>query len=145
MALDSSNFAGKSFLLNENKRKGLYSDAIELNKIQMDSDPCKAETLLEFFILCVGKHMNLSSKQVIFSHKISFILICEKAASLFTKNSKYLAHIIIKGLKGQFEPIITFLQEVYTNLDHVLTLLDADLSRSTLSFSLQVLLLSFKI
>jgi hypothetical protein len=62
--LDSSNFAGKSFILNENKKKGINPDSIDLNKIQIDVPADKAESLLEFFIICVGKHMNLSSKQV---------------------------------------------------------------------------------
>ena len=61
-----------------------------------------------------------------------------KAASLFTKSSKYLAHVVIKGLKGNYEPIVTFLQDVYSNLDHVLTLLEGDLTKSTMAFSLQV-------
>ena len=69
-----------------------------------------------------------------------FILLLNfiQTACLFTKNSKYLAHVVIKGLKGQYEPITTFLQEIYGNLDHVLTLLEADVTKSTLSFSLQV-------
>lgn len=60
---------------------------------------------------------------------------------MFTKGSKYLAHVIIKGLKGQFEGIITYLQEVYSNLDQVLGFLEADLTKTTLSFVLQVKIL----
>lgn len=64
MALDSSNFVGKSFMLTENKKKGLNPEYVDLYKVQMDSPIENTESLLEFFILCVGKHMNLTTKQV---------------------------------------------------------------------------------
>ena len=62
--MDSSNFVAKSFVINENKKKGINPDSIDLTRVQVDTPPDKAESLLEFFIICVGKHMNLSPKQV---------------------------------------------------------------------------------
>ena len=70
LAFDSSNFVGKSFMMNENKKKG--HESIDLNKINMDTPVDQTETLLEFFIICVGKHMNLNSKQVKFKRNLSY-------------------------------------------------------------------------
>lgn len=50
-----------------------------------------------------------------------------------------MAHILIKGLKGQFESLIGFYQEVYQNLDFILDRLEKTKeNKIALSFLLQV-------
>lgn len=36
------------------------------------------------------------------------------------KNSKYLAHLVVKGIKLNFAPIILFYNEILTNIKRVL-------------------------
>jgi hypothetical protein len=50
----------------------------------------------------------------------------KEAASLFTNGNKYLAHVIAKGAKGVFEPIIAFYQEIYANSNHLVKLFAED-------------------
>lgn len=68
-------------------------DVIDINNINLEKELGDSECLLEFFILNLCKNLQLKPKQ---------------AASLLIKNAKYLAHIIVKGVKNQYEPIIQF-------------------------------------
>ena len=38
--------------------------------------------------------------------------------------NKYLAHIFVKGLKGEYDPIVNFFQEVYSKNKHLLYLIE---------------------
>lgn len=119
LAVNSSNFVGKSFL----KKNGI-GDSLDLMNVDLEVELNQTQGLLEFFIVCVGRHMALTAKQ---------------ATSLFAKGSKYLAHVVIKGLKGQYEPIVTYLQEVYSELDHLILLLTCSQNiKTSLFFVLQV-------
>jgi len=44
---------------------------------------------------------------------------------LLTNGSKYLAHVIAKGVKGDYDPIIAWYQELYAHIDHIVNLLKA--------------------
>lgn len=46
--------------------------------------------------------------------------------TLLTNGFKYLAHIFAKGVKGVFEPITYWYQEVYAHLEHLVTLIEKD-------------------
>lgn len=51
-----------------------------------------------------------------------------------------MAHILIKGLKGQFEALIAFYQEIYQYLDLILERLERTKdNKMALSFLLQVI------
>jgi hypothetical protein len=41
-------------------------------------------------------------------------------------NNKLLAHICQKGVKGQFAPVVKWLQEVYSNWGKLVQLCDAE-------------------
>ena len=38
----------------------------------------------------------------------------QQAAALLTTNSRYLVHIMMHGVKGSFEPVVSWLQELHT-------------------------------
>ena len=42
---------------------------------------------------------------------------------MLTNGSKYLAHVIAKGLVGDYNPIIGWYQELYANTSHIIKLL----------------------
>ena len=50
-------------------------------------------------------------------------MFLSKSAALLTNNNKYLAHLLIKGLKGDFAPLLSLLQAIYLNLSLLLNLL----------------------
>lgn len=65
---------------------GVIIDSIDSSKPLFEADTC-----LEFLILSFCHNFNISPKQ---------------AAGLLTQGYKYLAHIVAKGLKGDFEPVV---------------------------------------
>ena len=48
-----------------------------------------------------------------------FGLNAKEALSLLSNDSKYLAHILAKGLKGDFRPIDAFIAELLRNLGKI--------------------------
>jgi len=57
------------------------------------------------FLLAIIKHFSLSPKE---------------SLSLLSNDSKYLAHILAKGLKNDFRPIDTLILEFNKNLDKII-------------------------
>ena len=84
----------------------------------------KTHNCLELFIVALAKNLQLTTKQ---------------AASLFTNNNKYLAHILAKGVKGIFEPIVSFYKEVFANANQLNKLFSEDGTRKSLVFAFQAL------
>lgn len=62
-----------------------------------------------------------------------------KAAALLAGGNKYLAHVVIKGVKGDFEPIVLWYQDVYANINHLMSLLVKEESPEAVTNVLQVL------
>ena len=56
------------------------------------------------FLLALIRHFGLNAKE---------------ALSLLSNDSKYLAHILAKGLKGDFRPIDAFIAELLKNLGKI--------------------------
>jgi hypothetical protein len=50
-----------------------------------------------------------------------------------------LAHILAKGVKGLFDPIIEFYTEIYSNLSTLIRLFKEDPTRKSMSFTLNAL------
>lgn len=65
------------------------------------------------------------------------LLLCQ-AASLFTDNNKYLAHVIAKGVKGAFQPVLSFYQDLYQSTSVLVKCFGEDSTKKQLSFSLNV-------
>ena len=50
----------------------------------------------------------------------------KQAAALLTNNNQFLIHSIMKGVKGNFEPLIQWYQDLNSNSDYLATLLEAE-------------------
>ena len=66
-------------------------EVVDLKKISTKKPLNKTVTSLEFLLVSIAKNFDLKIKQ---------------AAALLTNGSKYLAHVIAKGVKGDYDPII---------------------------------------
>ena len=55
-----------------------------------------------------------------------------------TNSGKYLAHLIIKGVKSNFNPIIAIYEDLYDIIPHLLKLFSNDESNKNIIFILQV-------
>ncbi len=67
-----------------------------------------SSNILELFVVSISKHFKLSPKHTL---------------NLFLDNNKYLAHLLVKGVKGAFEPIYKFLDDIKSTLDYIVVTL----------------------
>lgn len=81
-----------------------HAAEITIKDIDPKREVAAADSLLELFLLALIKHFGLSPKE---------------ALSLLSNDSKYLAHILAKGLKGDFRPIDAFIAELQKNLPKI--------------------------
>jgi hypothetical protein len=89
---------------------GLLIDSIDTDKPLFEADSC-----LEFLILS-------------FCH--NFELVPKQAAGLLVQGNKYLAHIAAKGLRGEFDPVVFWCQNIYSNSSHLAELIETDQGQS---------------
>ncbi|KAL4446642.1 hypothetical protein ABPG74_005580 [Tetrahymena malaccensis] len=121
-----------------------YKDEIEVAKVDINKDLTKCKSCLEFFVILLSRHLSLPPQQVQhlslkkLQSSISFLNQI-KTASLFTHNNKYLAHLFAKGVKGLFDPIIFFYQEVYQSIPLLLQLFLEDPTKKSMHFSMNCL------
>ena len=92
---------------------------INQEKSLMDSESC-----IEFFVLSFTHNFGLSNKQ---------------ATGLLAQGCKYLAHITAKGLKGDFEPVKAWLQDIYVSNDKLSFLIYEELEEGSIQFALGAL------
>ena len=50
----------------------------------------------------------------------------KQAAALFTNNNQFLIHSIVKGVKGNYEPLNNWYNELKGHLKHMNTLLEIE-------------------
>lgn len=84
----------------------------------------EAESCLEYLILS-------------FCH--NFLLKPKQGAGLLAQGCKFLAHIVVKGLKGDFEPVKSWLQEIYGSLEVLTELILKEKKAGSLRFILTAL------
>ena len=97
----------------------LFIESIAPSKALTATKSC-----LEFLIVSFSHHFGLKPKQ---------------AAGLMTQGGKYLAHILVKGLKGQYEPVVSWYQAVFSALKHLLTLIIKEEVNGSVSLILSTL------
>jgi hypothetical protein len=69
-----------------------------------NKQPNETDNCLEFILNTLCNSLNLKPKQ---------------AAGLLTNGNQYLIHASVRGLKGNYEPIISWFQEVYSHSKHL--------------------------
>lgn len=69
----------------------------------------ESKSLLDFFITGLSRHLSLKPQQ---------------AASLLSNGNKYLAHLLVKGVKGEFETLVNWLSEIYASISRVFNFIE---------------------
>lgn len=103
----------------DKKSPGVFLDSMETDKALFQADSC-----IEFFILSFCANFSIKPKQ---------------GAGLLTKNNEILARVIAKGLKGDFDPIIAWLQSIYQNTERLSDLILHETDKNSLIFVLPIL------
>lgn len=103
----------------EKKSPGVFLDSMDVEKALFQADSC-----IEFFILSFCSNFSLKPKQ---------------GAGLLTKNNEILARVIAKGLKGDFDPIISWLQSIYQNTERLSDLIQHESDKNSLIFVLPII------
>ena len=49
----------------------------------------------------------------------NFKLSVQHALNLFLDNNKYLAHLLVKGVKGSYEPVLLMLSDLHQHIDFI--------------------------
>ncbi|OMJ86867.1 hypothetical protein SteCoe_11498 [Stentor coeruleus] len=98
----------------QNSENGLDIDNIDDEKSLEDSESC-----LEFLILSFCHNFSLKPKQ---------------GAGLLAQGCKFLAHIVAKGLKNDFEPVRMWLQEIYNYTSRLTELIVKGYEEGSLQF-----------
>lgn len=97
----------------------LFIEAIDPSRSLATASSC-----LEFLLLSFCQHFGLKPKQ---------------AAGLLTQGGKYLAHIIAKGLRGKYEPVVAWYQAVYSNEKQLMTVVMKEEANGSVNLILSTL------
>lgn len=63
----------------------------------------------------------------------------QHALNLFLENNKYLAHLLVKGVKNSYLPILEFLHDVHSHAEHIVLNLFAKEEKDSVDFLFNVL------
>lgn len=55
---------------------------------------------------------------------------------MFLDNNKYLAHLLVKGVKGSYDPIFAFLNDIEENIEYIVVTLFCVDEKESLNFFL---------
>lgn len=79
--------------------------------MKLDKDPLETESSLELILNTLCRSFTMKPKQ---------------AAALLTNNNQFLIHSIVKGVKGNYEPLIGWYAELKKQMKHMISLLDLE-------------------
>ena len=102
--------------LSKPSKSSVSLDTLDTDKVLFQSDSC-----IEFFLLSFCSSFDLKPKQ---------------AAGLLAQGNKVLKQIIIKGLKGDFEPVLLWYQSVYQNTERLSDLIQYEIEKNAVNFAL---------
>lgn len=112
----------KAKVLTTQQKKPDGSLFIELIQSEKNLEDC--ETCLEFLLVSFCKYFSLKPNQ---------------AAGLLTQNGKYLSHVIHKGLKGSYYPVIDWYKGLYSDLPHLVQLVSREEANDSIPLMLSSL------
>jgi len=87
--------------------------------VKSDKPLSGADNCLEYLLVGISKAFKLNPKQ---------------AATLLTENGKYLAQILIKGLRSDYQVVINWLKMIYDEIDHFAELVKKEDNVSAIAF-----------
>ena len=86
-------------------------DGVDILTMQTDRKPNDTESSLELILNTLCRAFSMKPKQ---------------AAALFTNNNQFLIHSIVKGVKGNYEPLNNWYNELKAHLKHMTYLLELE-------------------
>ena len=89
----------------------MIKEGVDILTMNADRDPKETESSLELILNTLCKVMEMKPKQ---------------AAALLTSNNQFLIHSIVKGVKGHYEPLISWYQDLYANSKHLTSMLEME-------------------
>lgn len=92
--------------------------ALYIDSLDSKRDLAKTESCLEFLLVSFCQSFDLQPKQ---------------AAGLLTQGNKFLAHVIVKGLKGDHSKIHNWYLNLYKNSFHLSGLIEVELAKGSLN------------
>lgn len=100
--------------------KNLTDGTLLLSNISENSSLTDTQSLLEFLILTFCKCFKLAPRV---------------AAGLLVQKAEYLSKVIIKGLKGDFKPVLQWYTTIENYSNHILTLSEKEIFSANLIFT----------
>lgn len=97
----------------------LINGQVDLSVLDVNKNLSETTSILEFLLVGLCKHLNLKVKQ---------------AMTLLSNNGKYLAHVLVKGVKSNYEQIQSWLQDIYINIKRVMTFIEVDEANMSIIF-----------
>ncbi len=86
-------------------------DGVDILTMNAEREIVDTESSLELILNTLCKAFSMKPKQ---------------AAALLTNNNQFLIHSIVKGVKGRYEPLISWYQDLYANSRHLTNLLELE-------------------
>jgi hypothetical protein len=80
-------------------RKKKVKEGVDILSMDPNKKPNKCDSSLEVILNTLCRNFKMKPKQ---------------CAALLTNNNQYLMHAVVKGLKGNFEPVLSWYQEMYS-------------------------------
>jgi hypothetical protein len=112
------------------QNQGLFKDDLgDPQKLSLETfDPFvdypQAQNCLSFILLAICKNIQVNAVQ---------------AASLLANGNKYLSQLLVKGKKGNYQPVISMLSDIFKNMPTLLKLVEQEESQGIVKFILQCL------
>ena len=78
---------------NPAQKKPKVKEAVDILTMNLERDPSDTESCLEMLLNTLCRNFKMKPKQ---------------AAALLTNNNQYLVHSVVKGVKGRFEPVVSW-------------------------------------
>jgi hypothetical protein len=89
----------------------IVKDGVDILTMNADREIVDTESSLELILNTLCK---------------AFVMKPKQAAALLTNNNQFLIHSIVKGVKGRYEPLISWYQDLYANSKHLTTMLELE-------------------
>ncbi len=95
-------------------QKKKVKDGVDILTMSVDKDPADTDSTLELILNTLCKAFQMRPKQ---------------SAALLTNNNQFLIHSVVKGVKGRYEPIISWFQDLYANSKQLTMLLELEVEQ----------------
>ena len=102
---------------------------MDIGDMDINKRPNETVSCLEFLLNILCKAFSMAPKQ---------------AAGLLTNANKYLTLAIVKGLKSDYDPILSLYQEAYAHSKHLTHLIEHETTLNLTSNTLTLMLNAFK-